>query len=390
LKPDLQFAPGREVSELGGSLAQRRYQGGSLRKVKTGGDWKWEARWREDEIVDGQTKRVCRKQIIGSVDEYPSEKLAKRALMEILAPINSTTYRPRLVATFKEVADRWQKLIMVTHKRSAQGSEKSHLKVHLIPKFGAMKMKDIEADPELVQAWVSGLEVEPKTQKNIVTTARLIFDDAREWRYVTYNPFEKLRLKQQGLKQEEFALSFEQVMKILNASVEPYRTMYWLCWETGIRAGELLGLPTANVDLDHRIVKVRQKIWRGQVETVKSRKSVRDVEISNALTEHLKEFTDGRTGLTFVDSEGKAITYDHALAEELQPLLAKIGIPKCGFHAFRHGNATMMDQQNVPMATRMDRLGHEKPQTTMGYTHSGPARDFVETVGDRIATEMIQ
>jgi hypothetical protein len=162
---DLQFAPGREVSGPGENLAQRRYQGGSLRKVKTGGTWKWESRWREDEVVDGQTRRVCRKQIIGTIEEYPTEKLAKRALMDILAPINSTTYRPRLVATFQEVAQRWQKLIMVTHKRSAQSSEKSHIKVHLIPRFGAMKMKDIEADPEMVQAWVSGLDVEPKRRR---------------------------------------------------------------------------------------------------------------------------------------------------------------------------------------------------------------------------------
>jgi integrase len=92
----------------------------------------------------------------------------------------------------------------------------------------------------------------------------------------------------------------------------------------------------------------------------------------------------------FVNADGKPITYDHALAEELQPLLEKLGIPKCGFHAFRHGNATMMDQQNVPMATRMDRLGHEKPATTMIYTHSGPAREFVESVGERVVSGMVQ
>jgi len=39
-------------------------------------------------------------------------------------------------------------------------------------------------------------------------------------------------------------------------------------------------------------------------------------------------------------------------------------------HAFRHGNATIMDQNNVPLKIRQDRLGHVDPKTTLGYTHA--------------------
>jgi integrase len=41
-----------------------------------------------------------------------------------------------------------------------------------------------------------------------------------------------------------------------------------------------------------------------------------------------------------------------------------------GFHAFRHGNATLLDQIGAPMAVRLNQLGHTEAQTTMGYTHS--------------------
>jgi hypothetical protein len=45
-------------------------------------------------------------------------------------------------------------------------------------------------------------------------------------------------------------------------------------------------------------------------------------------------------------------------------------VSRCGFHTFRHGNATLLDQIGAPMAVRLNRLGHAEAQTTMGYTHA--------------------
>jgi integrase len=59
-----------------------------------------------------------------------------------------------------------------------------------------------------------------------------------------------------------------------------------------------------------------------------------------------------------------------AQKQKFQPLLTRLGIPQCGFHAFRHGNATLLDQIGAPMAVRQNRLGHAEAQTTMGYTHA--------------------
>jgi len=53
-----------------------------------------------------------------------------------------------------------------------------------------------------------------------------------------------------------------------------------------------------------------------------------------------------------------------------------------GLHAFRHGNATIMDGLNAPMRVRQDRLGHEK-KTILGYTHAIGGDD--RRVADEIA-----
>jgi len=86
-------------------------------------------------------------------------------------------------------------------------------------------------------------------------------------------------------------------------------------------------------------------------------------------------------GLLFATE--KDTPWDHSLIRrrKFHPLLRRLGIPQCGFHAFRHGNATLLDQIGAPMA-RQNRLGHADAQTTLDYTHAVTADER------RIAVEL--
>jgi hypothetical protein len=74
-------------------MARRRFQRGQLllrgkkRPV-------WVGRWREDIIENGQILRVQKCRILGSKADYPTRKLALRALEDQLADINKLAYRP--------------------------------------------------------------------------------------------------------------------------------------------------------------------------------------------------------------------------------------------------------------------------------------------------------
>jgi Phage integrase family len=91
------------------------------------------------------------------------------------------------------------------------------------------------------------------------------------------------------------------------------------------------------------------------------------------LVEHLRgwlrTWRPNRLGLVFATSNGTPWDADVVRKRKLYPLLEQLGIKKCGFHAFRHGNETVMDSEAVPMATQ-SRLGHSDPRTTMRYTHT--------------------
>src|SRR5262245_5416544 len=59
--------------------------------------------------------------------------------------------------------------------------------------------------------------------------------------------------------------------------------------ETGMRAGELVGLRTGDVDFDRSILHVSQSTWRGKIQTPKSERAVLCFALSPRILAHLAE-----------------------------------------------------------------------------------------------------
>jgi integrase len=173
---------------------------------------------------------------------------------------------------------------------------------------------------------------------------------------------------------QAFTFSLDDTKRIIASASGPHKAFYSILAETGIRGGEICALRVADLDLENAVIQVRQNVWRGKIQTVKSRKGNRRFPISGKLVEHLcaylRTWRPNSLGLLFTTKT--RTPWDHSLVRKrkLHPLLRELGIPQCGFHAFRHGNATLLDQIGAPMAVRQNRLGHAEAQTTMGYTHA--------------------
>jgi len=166
--------------------------------------------------------------------------------------------------------------------------------------------------------------------------------------------------------------------RVIDVSNEPYRTLFWLTGQTGIRRSEVCALRVCDVVLERNgdaleqgIVVVKQKVGGGIVGRPKSKRP-RVFVLSPKLTERIRELCKGKAAdaLVFTNSKGGMLNPDNLVKRHLKPVLAKAGITEGGMHTFRRGNAPIMDQANVPMKIRQDRLGHIDPKTTLGYTHA--------------------
>ena len=221
-------------------------------------------------------------------------------------------------------------------------------------------MRDLTAQTIPAMIARKANSVSPKSLRNLIVLLRMMWNQAKAWGYVQHDPFWRLVLPERQPLNER-CLTLGEMKALVLVATEPYKTYYWILAETGIRAGEIGALTISNLLLDEGAIRIVQSVWHGTIQTVKSKKGNRTCEISPLLVEHLRKYVNAwkpnRLGLLFATSSGTPWDTDTVRKRRLYPLLAKLKIERCGFHAFRHGNATVMDQEHVPMATRTNRLG---------------------------------
>lgn len=358
-------------------MSRRRYQRGTL--VERGD--RWYGRWREDVLVDGRLKRVGKNEVLGTKKDYPTRRLALRALEQRLSTVNSPMYRARPTAKFADFSDRWDAMVLSQHKPSTQTAIRSYVRRYLKPAFGEWQLKDISTP--LIQVFISESKLSPKTIRNLIATLRMMWNSAKAWGYVAHDPFQGIVLPRRQ-RPEIRTFSLDELKQILSNAEEPQRTFYWLAAETGMRAGELTGLTMEDIDLGNRIVRVRQSVWRGRVQTPKTHAAHRTFAISDALASRLFDIVSARSQdnvrLLFRTSRGTPWDANLVVKRKLHPLLAKLGIERAGMHAFRHANASLMDRFGAPIKVRQERLGHTDARITLGdrfsgYTHSASEDD---------------
>ena len=378
--------------KAGVSLARRRYQKGTL-ILRGKRDKVWVGRWLEDEIQpDGTVYRRHKSEVIGTLKEFATKRLAQRELDARVSVVNSPTYRARPTATFRELAERWKVKVMTNHAESTQRSEKSDIQA-LVAVLGDVAVKDIytERMQDVVAGWKG--KCSTKTIRNRIATFRLIWDKAKTWNYAAHMAYEGLDMPTY-VREEQPSFSPEEVAQIIAASKPPYNVVWALAAECGIRRGEIAGLNVGDVSLNERIIAVRRSVTkRRQLKSPKNNKP-RVFAISSQLADKLRPLVEGRNAdeplfvtPVRVSKNGKRIggcrlEPDNFVKRYLSPVIKKLGLSG-GCHGFRHGNASALDHLRAPMRVRQDRLGHVDPKTTMQYTHviSSDERNVAEQLG---------
>lgn len=375
-------------------MQRLRYQRGSL-SLRGKRNKVWVGRWREDiPQPNGSLKRIHRREILGTFEDYPSKRLAHRLLDTKLGELNSFTYKPAHAATFRDFSKRWMEMIVPTHKPSSQVGEKAHNNKWLVPFFGDLPLKHIT--PEVVQRFVSTLPaLAPKTVRNIIATFRNMMETAVVWNYITTNPVSRVKLPENAPAERE-CFTEEQIQMILRAAPEPLKTFLWMAAETGLRGGELCGLRVPDLDLNNKTISVRQSAWRGKLQTPKTPKAIRRFALSTSLCDHLRTYLleswqKNEQEILFPSKAGTPQDNTNVVKLQLRPLLEALKLPTLGLHAFRHTSASIMDAMNVPLKTRTDRLGHADPLLTLRtYTHAIPEEDrkVAEELGSRLSPSL--
>jgi integrase len=156
---------------------------------------------------------------------------------------------------------------------------------------------------------------------------------------------------------------------------------------TGMRLGEVLALRWGRVDLDRKVIEVREALEPTKAgirfKAPKSKAGRRDIALPNILVDALREHRKERLELQIKIGAGRlpddALLFANLEGAPLQPsnvssdwgdLAGRIGVPDVTFHGLRHTHASQLIASGVDIVTVSKRLGHAKPSVTLAiYAH---------------------
>ena len=324
-----------------------------------------------------------------------TERMAQRELGKRLAAVDQGFRKPDHV-TFADFADRFVHDYLPGRKLKPSTIENYRymLDGHLLPFFGHHDLAELEAQPELIDAYVaikarSGLS--SKTIQNQLLLLNVMLRRAVVWRLIRSNPVSSI--DRPSLQQPEMSVLTEtEIARLANAYDELIaeasgaergwwslaKAIVLTALGTAMRRGELIGLRWSAVNLLEAKIEVRETFVRGRFATPKSKASRRVVELGPrtlAVIEEQWQQTSYRSDDDLVfghPTKGTPLETGTLAKRYLKPALARAGIEKPfrPFHDLRHTSLTHAAAAGNPQIYVQARAGHSQGAITERYMHA--------------------
>jgi integrase len=272
--------------------------------------------------------------------------------------------------SFKDFTATWMSERQIEWRRSHLKVLKCTLDGHLLPHFGDRPVGTItKADILAFRTKLADLpgrtgpKMSPKRINGILAPMRQILAEAAD-RYGFVSPalnLKPLRLRKTDV--EPFTL--EQVQQML-ATVRPdWRNYFTVRFFTGMRTGEAHGLKWKYVDLDKRLILIRETFVLGEDEYTKTDSSQRDIRMTQVVFEALQDqylATGKLSEYVFCNREGKPLDNDNFGSRVWYPLLRHLGLKKRRPYQMRHTAATLWLASGEAPEWIARQLGHSSTE----------------------------
>ena len=371
---------------------RERYQNGSIRReARKQGAAVWAIRWRER---DANGKTIRRKEIIGTIDEFPTRASALKACEFRRSTINRETKTPRTIAE------------LVTHYREKEMTEASnksystraayavYLRNWIVPKWGEFSLSDVRT--VAVEDWLRTLTLSNGSKAKIRNLMSALFNHAMRYEWADRNP---IRLVRQSAKREQTpdVLTAEEIKALLSKLDGAYYVMTFLAAVTGLRVSELLALKWEDVDFAAGEILLTRAIVCQHVGPLKTAASQKPVPMDAGLSAALLDWRrrcpynqDSDYVFASVEMAGKQPLWpSSAMSKHIRPAAKLAGITKhVRWHVFRHSFATLLKGNGEDVKTVQESLRHADSKVTLDVYTQGlmplkraAQRKVIEAVG---------
>jgi integrase len=262
---------------------------------------------------------------------------------------------------------------------------RSIIEDHIVPELGTIRLSQLRADQinhllsKKLDAKLSNRFVE-----YIHGILKRSLNVAVKWGLISKNPALMVTPPKPIYKIPK-TWSMEQVKAFLEILKDDrWAAIYYLGCGTGMRKGEVLGLPLSALDLDKGYLMVVQtlQLVNGKLELLepKTQKSRRMIVLPDFVKEVLKVHLVRRgimsqsptwkeSSLVFTSDIGTPI-FPRNLVRHFKDKLAKAGLPEIRFHDLRHTAASLLLEKNIHPKLVSELLGHSNVNLTLNtYSH---------------------
>jgi integrase len=342
-------------------MRRRRYQKGSLKK-RCG---KWIGQWREE--------GVRRNQALGPVSSMTKSR-ARAELDKILASVNAQHEQtPEQISFGQFVGEVYYALFKRKWKRSTAANNISRIDTHLVVEFRERPVASLKREElqELLDR-KAGEGLSFSMVDHLRWDLKQIFDLAVNEGRVKRNPAAVLFTPKNAGRAERRFMSIEEVRTCFSVLETRERLIVKLALLAGMRPGEIFALKWGRLVKQH--ADIRQRIYKGDIDSPKTVTSVRKAALSEGLLRDIEAWRSMSVGIgedAWVFPSEKFTTplsKDNCFRRHIVPRLRGVGLSWVNFQVMRRTHSSLMNALGIDGKLVADQLGHTLDVNQNVYT----------------------
>jgi integrase len=346
---------------------RKRFQRGCLQEQRGF----WIARWYED---------GCRKaRTLGPINKMTKAK-ALRELAALVVPVNDRDASASAGSAFGDfVRQVYLPFYQRKWKRTTMVANEERVNHHLVNQFGSRSLsmfgrKELQALLDAKGA--SGLSF--SVVDHLRWDLKQIFDMAVAEGFLARNPATLLYTPRECPRPKATVMTVEEVKLLFSALAVRERLIAALAVIAGMRPGEIFGLRWGRLDAEY--ADVRERVYRGDVDTPKTHRSVRFAALSDGLVAAVADwrgvsaFTNPAAWVFPSEKITTPVSRDNCWRRFFRRRLDKVGLGWVTFQVMRRTHSTLLKELDIDPHVRAEQMGHSVDVNENVYTRSSLER----------------
>lgn len=342
-------------------------QHGSLKRSsrKRGPDV-WQFRWSGN---SREGKRLYHKKLIGTVEQYPDQDSARRAVVGLVSEINiGARLTDSGAMTIAQLCDHFEQRELAKENTRRSHATKKIYKAYLTrwvrPHWQKHQLADVRTIQ--VESWLRGLPLAKSSCAKIRNLMSVLFNHACRYELFDRNPIYLVRQSAKRRTPPTILIPAE-IKALIDGLALRERTLVLLAASTGLRQSEIFGLKWGDIGFERDAMNVTRSIVYGVVGPCKTESSQKPVPMHPTLADALMQW---RKRCTYIEPNdwvfaskrrrGRRPYWGQAILRKyIRPVAQRVGIQKrFGWHTFRHTYSTLLRSVGTEFKVMQELLRH--------------------------------